>query len=112
VKDIVLQVKGFFRLVDQDGPGGKGIQAGGQEVESRRPRVVDCPGLNLLPQTGPFGPVQGAGDGARVIIRDAGAPVQEKKEQQAQREEGGSARRVTRHRHFLLSLRLSLPQQR
>ena len=83
VKDIVLQVEGFFRPVDQEGTGGKGIQAGGQKVESRRPRVVNCLGLNLLPQAGPFGPVQGAGNGTRVIIRDGGAPVQEKKEQQA-----------------------------
>ncbi len=70
VKDIVLQVEGFFRPVDHEGPGGKGIDAGGQEVESRRPRVVNRLGLEFLPQAGPFGPVKGAGDGARVIIRD------------------------------------------
>ena len=34
VKEIVLQVEGFFRPVDQAGPGGKGIYTGGQQVES------------------------------------------------------------------------------
>ena len=77
----------------------------------RSPPVPNCLGLDFLPQAGPFGPVKGAGDGARVIMRDGGAPVQEIKEQQAQRKEGGSNRLVTPHQHFLLSLHIKFKVQ-
>ena len=55
VKDIVLQIEGLVRPVDHEGPGGKGINSGGQEVESRCPRMVNCLGLNFLAQAGPSG---------------------------------------------------------
>ena len=91
-KDIVLQVQGFFCPVDQTDPGEKGIFPGGQEVESRSPMILLHLGLNFFPHGGRFRQVKGGGEGAGVVIRDGGTPVQERKEQQKKREKDGPCR--------------------
>jgi len=92
VKDIVLQVESFFRPVRSSGLRVEkaSIRWAGGRIP--KPRVINRLGLKLLPQAGPFGPVKGAGDGARIVIRDGGAPVKEHQEQHEKRAERNSRR--------------------